>query len=113
MLDLRLLRSEPDRVRAALSRRGGDLDGAVDRVLSLDERRRALLPDLEELRAEKNRAGGAIAQAKRAGEDASEAIAAMQRLGTREKALDAELAEVDAELFHAQAALPNLPADGA
>jgi seryl-tRNA synthetase len=52
VLDLRRLRSEPDAVRAALQRRGDPgLSEALDRVLELDESRRALLPQLEELRA--------------------------------------------------------------
>src|SRR3954453_20965109 len=113
MLDRARLRNEPDAVKAALARRGPGFDEAVDRVLGLDARRRALLPELEELRAEKNKAGEAIAAAKRAGEDAAEAIAAMQAVGSREKALNAELAEIDAELHHAQAALPNLPDEDA
>jgi seryl-tRNA synthetase len=114
MLDLRRIRSEPDAVRAALARRGDPRIGeALDRVISLDERRRALLPELEELRARKNEASEGIAQAKRSGEDASEAIAAMREISSREKALSAELAEIEAELAHAQAALPNIPAHDA
>src|SRR3954454_12027009 len=109
MLDRARLRNEPDAVKAALARRGPGFDEAVDRVLGLDARRRALLPELEELRAEKNKAGEAIAAAKRAGEDAAEAIAAMQAVGSREKALNAELADVDRALRDAEAALPNLP----
>ena len=52
MLDLRLIRSEPETVRAALARRGAD--AGLDEVLALDEERRAILPELESLRAEKN-----------------------------------------------------------
>src|SRR4051812_48567814 len=109
VLDRNRLRNEPDAVRAALARRGPGFGEALDRVLGLDARRRELLPELEELRAEKNKAGEAIAAAKRAGEDAAGAIAAMQKVGSREKALNAELAEVEAELRHAETALPNLP----
>ena len=72
MLDLRLIRSEPDLVRAALARRGAD--GPLDDVLALDARRRALLTEVEALRAEQNQASDAIAAAKRASEDASDAI---------------------------------------
>jgi seryl-tRNA synthetase len=114
VLDLRRLRSEPDAVRAALARRGDPAIGeALDRVLGLDTRRRELLPELEDLRARKNEASQAIALAKRSGDDASDAIAAMREVGAREKALDAELTEIEAELRHAQAALPNLPAGDA
>ena len=56
VLDIRLIRRDPDAVRAALARRGPDAAAAVDRVLELDERWRALTAELEELRAEQNRA---------------------------------------------------------
>jgi seryl-tRNA synthetase len=110
VLDLRLLRSDPDAARAALDRRGDPAAGeALSRVLDLDERRRQLLPELEELRARKNQASEAIGRAKKSGEDAGEAIAAMKEVGGREKALSGELAEVEEELAGLQASLPNLP----
>ena len=107
MLDLRAIRSDPGAARAALARR--EAAEGLDRVLELDARRRELLPQLEELRAQKNRASEAIAAARRAGEGAAEAIAAMRALGGREKELDEEVAEIDAALQPALAALPNLP----
>jgi seryl-tRNA synthetase len=56
VLDIRLIRSDPDAVRAALARRGPEQAALVDGVLELDERWRALTAQLEELRAEQNRA---------------------------------------------------------
>jgi seryl-tRNA synthetase len=78
-------------------------------VLALDLRRRALLPELESLRAERNQASEAIAAAKRAGEDTTAAIARMRELGEREKQLEPELAAVQAQLDATLIALPNLP----
>src|SRR3954470_21809025 len=114
MLDLRRIRSEPDAVREALARRGDSavLD-ALGQVIELDVRRRELLPELEDLRKRKNEASEAIGRAKRAGEDASEAIAAMQEVGGRERALSPELAEVERALERALTALPNPPAEAA
>jgi seryl-tRNA synthetase len=109
MLDLKLLRTETDAVRAALSRRGPGVAEAVDAVLALDERRRALIPQTEALKAEQNAAGGAIAKAKQAGEDAAEAIAAMADVKARGQALGEELTQVEAELQAKLATLPNLP----
>ncbi len=109
MLDLKLIRDEPERVRAELARRGDDALSGLDLVLELDARRRALIPSLEELRASRNAAAEAIAQAKRAGEDASEAIARQREVGSREKELSRELAEVEEQLHSALAPLPNLP----
>jgi seryl-tRNA synthetase len=111
VLDLRLIRSEPDLVRAALARRGAD--GPLDAVLERDERRRELLTEVEALRAEQNRASEAIAAAKKAGDDAEGAIVAMREVAGRVKALQAELDAVEAELRRRLALLPNLPAEDA
>jgi len=111
VLDLRLIRAEPDLVRAALARRGAD--GPLDEILALDERRRALLTEVEGLRAEQNQASEAIAAAKRAGEDADDAIARMREVASRVKALQAELDEVQRALDERMALLPNLPAEDA
>ena len=107
MLDLKLLRADPDAARAALARRGDD--GSLDAILELDVRRRALLPELEALRAEQNAANDAIAAAKREGSGADEAIARMREVAGRAKALAEEIAGVDAELNDGLARLPNLP----
>jgi seryl-tRNA synthetase len=109
VLDLKLIREEPERVRAELARRGEDGAAGLDSVLDLDGQRRAVIPRLEELRASRNAAAEAIAQAKRAGEDASEAIASQRELGASEKELSRELAEIEERLRATLATLPNLP----
>jgi seryl-tRNA synthetase len=100
-------------VRASLARRGGGVEAAVAEVLELDSRRRAILPELEALRATKNNASEEIAKAKQAGGDAGAAIEQMRELGQREKRLDGERSEVDAALQQALSRLPNLPSDEA
>jgi seryl-tRNA synthetase len=107
MLDLKLLRREPDQVREALARRGAA--DAVDELLRHDARRREILPQLEGLRAQRNEASEAIGQAKRSGEDASDAIAQMREVGSQIKDLEGELALVDVALEERMASLPNLP----
>src|SRR5262245_33508196 len=109
MLDLRLIRKDPDAVRTALARRGGDVADRIDRVLALDERRRAILPELEGLRAQQNDANQAIARAKQEGGDADAAIATMREVAGRAKALQEELGQVEADLEPQLASLPNLP----
>jgi seryl-tRNA synthetase len=113
VLDLRLIRRDPDAVRAALARRGDADVGVLDRVLELDVRRREILPRVEGLRAEQNAANQAIAAAKKSGESADEAIAQMRQVAAEAKALDEELAQVDAELTPTLAQLPNLPEESA
>jgi seryl-tRNA synthetase len=108
VLDLRLIREDPDRVRAALARRGGEVAGGLDEVIELDLRRRQLLPELEGLRAEQNDANARI----RAAADASERereIEAMRGVAARAKALEQEVGEVEQGLQEALAPLPNLP----
>jgi seryl-tRNA synthetase len=107
MLDLRLVREEPERVRAALARRG--VGEEVDELLALDTRRRELLPEIEGGRARQNRASDVIAEAKRSGGDAEQAIAEMRELSGRIKALESELAEVEGARDELAARLPNLP----
>jgi seryl-tRNA synthetase len=113
VLDLRLIRRDPDAVHAALARRGDASVDTLDRVLALDVRRREILPRVEGLRAEQNAANQAIAAAKKAGEGADEAIARMRDVAAEAKALNEELAEVEAELTPTLAQLPNIPDESA
>ena len=107
MLDLKLIRQNPEQAREALARRGHAAD--VDKLLELDARRRELLPELEQLRASKNQASKRIGELQRSGGDASAAIAEVRESSAREKELDTELRGVEERLESALAALPNLP----
>jgi seryl-tRNA synthetase len=109
VLDLRRIREDPEPVRAALARRRDGSDALIDRVLSLDVRRRELLPEVEGIKAKQNAASQAIAAAKQAGDDASGAIAEMQEVARRGKALREELDGVQADLDEALGLLPNPP----
>ena len=108
MLDLREIRRDPESARAALERRraGGD---RLDELLRLDERRRELLPELESLRAQRNEASDRIGEAKRTGEDAAKAIAAMKDVAARVKELEGELKGIEDRLNAQLATVPNLP----
>ena len=108
MLELKRIREDPDGVRAALARRGGEAADGLDRVLELDERRRRLLPELEGLRAEQNEANVRIRSAAEEAERERE-IEAMRAVAARAKQLEQELAEVELSLQAELAPLPNLP----
>jgi seryl-tRNA synthetase len=109
MLDLKQIRRDPEPVRSALARRRDGSDARLDRVLELDERTRALRPEVESLKAQQNAASKAIGAAKQQGGDAAAEIAAMQEVAQRVKALGQELSDADAELHAALATLPNPP----
>ena len=108
MLDLKLIREDPDAVRAGLERKRVD-PVLLDEVIALDARRRELLPALEESRATQNKAGEKIAAAKRSGDNADDAIAEMRQVASRVKEMQSEVAEVEERLQAARASLPNLP----
>ena len=107
MLDLKRIRDDPEAIKAALARRGAA--DAVDGLLSLDERRRELLPRVEGGRARQNEASEAIAEAKREGRGAEAEIAEMRELAAEIKRLEGELAEVERERDELALTLPNLP----
>ncbi len=112
MLDLRLIRHDPDRVRRGLAARGDDA-AAVDAIVALDERRRGVLVQVEELKAERNRVSKEVARLKieKEGQSADALIAEMQGVGDRIKDFEQQVRQVDADLDSALLALPNLPAD--
>jgi seryl-tRNA synthetase len=107
MLDLRSIREDPEPARAALRRRGAAEQ--LDELLRLDERRREMLPEVEEGRARRNRVSDQIAQLKREGKDADGPIAEMRELGGRLKEQEAELATVEEARNELAATLPNFP----
>jgi seryl-tRNA synthetase len=107
MLDLDLIRKQPDLVRTALKNRQLD-PSPVDAILNLDEKRRSLLTGVETLKAERNAVSKEISRMKDAGERDAK-IAAMREVGDRISALDKEVAEVEAELTSITATLPNVP----
>ncbi|MBM7636469.1 serine--tRNA ligase [Streptococcus saliviloxodontae] len=110
MLDIKRIRNDFDQVATKLANRGVD-EKTLQELKAIDEKRRELLIKSEELKAERNIATDAIAQAKRNKEDASEQIAAMQAVSATIKAVDAELAEVDEKLNNMITVLPNTPHD--
>ena len=107
MLDLKLIRSEPERVKAALARRGAGDD--VDALLALDRRRRELLPEVENAQAERKALSKQIGEAKQRGEDAAAPMAKVARLKETIESGKEELERVEAELGELAARLPNLP----
>ena len=109
MLDIRAIREDPEPFRTGLARR--NMAEAVDRLLELDQRRRALTVQVEDLRAEQNRAGKAIGQAQ--GEEKQRLIAEVGEVSGRLKALEPELETVEAELNDLLARTPNVPHESA
>ena len=79
MLDIRLIRSEPELVKDKVAKRGDD-PKVIDEILELDKKRRELIAQTEELKSRRNKVSGEIAQKKRNKENADDAIKAMRDL---------------------------------
>jgi seryl-tRNA synthetase len=109
VLDLRLIRRDPDAVRAALARRSPQLAERVDELVDLDAGWREATASAERLRAEQKAASEGIAAAKQAGEDASEAIARMRDVSAQVKALGERARSAEEKLQGVLVTLPNLP----
>ncbi|WP_436860776.1 serine--tRNA ligase [Staphylococcus caeli] len=107
MLDIKLFRNDPEFLKEKIAKRGMD-SNVVDEVLELDEQRRQLISKAEEMKAERNKVSGEIAQKKRNKEDADDAIAAMRSLGDEIKVLDDTLNQVDVSLNDKLSRIPNI-----
>ena len=109
MLDLRLIREQPEFVKAEIARLHAE--APIDQILTLDERRRALLTEVEALKAERNDGSTVVGKTRDAAER-EDAIARMRELGDRITALDETVRQVEAELNDLLLRVPNLPAEG-
>src|SRR5512144_307065 len=106
MLDIRLVREQPDRVRQALRNRN-DSGESVDRVLQLDEQRRALLVEKEQLQARRNELSKQVPKA--APDQRAALIEESKSVGPRIADLDRQTDEADAALRDVMLRIPNIP----
>ncbi len=107
MLEIRFIRNNPDIVRKALKDRGYNFD--LDGFLGLDETRRRLIKEVEELRNTRNRVSQQIAAKKKSGEDAYSLIEQMRQVSLRIKQIDKELSEKDETIKNLLLTIPNIP----
>ncbi len=107
MLDIKFIRSNPDKIKKALKDRGMDFD--LDKLLSIDEERRKLLQEVEELRNKRNTVSQQIGKKKKQGEDASELIAEMKSVGERIKLLEEKLKDTVEQFNSLILEIPNVP----
>ncbi|MCL2563222.1 MAG: serine--tRNA ligase [Oscillospiraceae bacterium] len=109
MLDIRLIRENPDAVKAELLRKGADAAAAIDGILELDGKLRQLIQSTEQNKAEQNKVSKQIPAMKKAGEDTTEIMAQMKALSEAIKEADSQRRTVEAERESLLLGLPNLP----
>jgi seryl-tRNA synthetase len=108
MLDIRLIREKTEFVKEGISKKGEDAT-KVDDALALDEKRRHLLQQTEQLKAKKNSVSAEVAKKKSKGEDASAVFEEMRKVADKIKSLDDELAAVESDLRNVLLSIPNIP----
>ncbi|ATW26414.1 serine--tRNA ligase [Candidatus Formimonas warabiya] len=107
MLDLKFVRSNPEKVEQALKNRGGKIN--LNNFLQMETERRDLLVKVEQMKAERNAVSQEIGKAKKAGQDAEEKVLEMRKLGDEIKDLDDRLKEIETGLQKELLTIPNIP----
>ena len=107
MLDIRLIRTETEKVKAALARRKEEVD--IDGILELDASKRELLFEVEGLKSQQNEVSKKIPAMKKAGEDVAPVFAEMKELSDKIKEMDEKVRVIDEELNAKMLTIPNLP----
>jgi len=107
MLDRKLIRKDPERVREGLRRKGADFD--LEGFLARDERHRALIQESESLKRERNEVSLEVSRLKKEGKDISSITERMRLVAERIKEIDRELKETAEELDRLSLEIPNLP----
>ena len=107
MLDIRLLRTETEKVKAALARRKEVVD--IDEILALDASKRETLFVVEGLKSRQNEVSKKIPAMKKAGEDVAPVFAEMKELSDKIKELDEKVRELDEKLNLRMLTIPNIP----
>jgi len=109
MLDIKLIRSNPEILIKAMAKRKESFD--VEALINLDERRRQILTEVEQLKNKQNEASKQIPMFKKEGKDTSSLMDEMKNLSDKIKVLDVEVRNIDDELNKILLTIPNIPHD--
>ncbi|MDR0445864.1 MAG: serine--tRNA ligase [Oscillospiraceae bacterium] len=109
MIDIKIIRENPEGVKARYQRKLAAVDAQVDRIVILDARRRETIASVESDKAEQNRVSKSIPTMRKNGEDTTEVIALMNTLKEKIRVAEVSLREIEEEYRTLMLALPNLP----
>lgn len=107
MLDIKILRQDPEKIKDALKKRYNDLD--ITPAIELDKQRREILAEVEKKKAEQNAISKKIPAMKKAGEDTAPIFKEMKELSNEIKEDDEKVRNIDAELRNFMLRIPNIP----
>lgn len=109
MLDIKLMRKEPERVAQAVGRRGKEID--MQPFLTADEKHREIIAQIEELQSQRNAKSKEVGQRKRNGESADDLMAEVSAINEKIKVLDESKDALEKEVRGFVVSIPNMPAD--
>ncbi|MGI5841912.1 MAG: serine--tRNA ligase [Christensenellales bacterium] len=107
MLDINLIRENPEKVKAALRKKGWDFN--ADEIIALSEEKRALVKNSDELKAEKNKLSASVPAVKKAGGNVEEIFAKVKEINATLEEVDAKIATLESKMNDILFALPNMP----
>ncbi len=109
MLDIKLIRQEPDRVKAAMKNRNKDMDAVIDEILDIDRQRREISHATDEMKAAQNAASKQIPALKKEGKDVSHIMAEMKTIAEKVKQNDQIIAGLEEKQHALVIGIPNIP----
>ena len=109
MLDIKLMRREPERVAKAVGRRGKEID--MKPFLEADEKHREVIAQIEELQSQRNAKSKEVGQRKRNGESADDLMAEVSAINEKIKTLDETKTALEAQVREFMISIPNMPDD--
>ncbi len=111
MLDIRLIRENPDEIKAKLATRNANFDSYVDEILEIDAERRKISTEADVLKAEQNKVSKQIPVMKKNGEDTTEIMQEMKAISEKIKQEDVKINELEKKQQYLLLSVPNVPSD--
>ncbi len=111
MLDIKIIRENADRVKAALKTRNADYDSYIDEILEIDEKRRKLSTETDALKAEQNKVSKQIPIMKKNGENTDAVMAEMKEISEKIKNDNAVISELETKQRDTLLRIPNIPSE--
>ena len=109
MLDIKLVRSNPDLVKAGMAKRGKNMDKYIDDIIDIDNQRREISREVEAMKAEQNRVSKLVPQMKKEGKDTTDLFAEMKELSAKIKEADDRLSVLEEKQRMDLLNIPNIP----
>ncbi len=111
MLDIKIIRENPEKVKEALKTRNADYDSYIDEILEIDEKRRKISTETDALKAEQNKVSKQIPVMKKNGENTDAVMAEMKEISEKIKEANAVISELEAKQKDTLLCIPNIPSE--